>query len=42
MNIAKGDYIIIPKGVIWQLDIHEKTHILVIESKEPVTTPSRY
>ena len=42
MNIAKGDYIIIPKGVIWQLDIHEKTHILVIESKEPVTTPGRY
>ena len=42
MNIAKGDYIIIPKGVIWQLDIHEKTHILVIESKEPITTPVRY
>ena len=30
------------RRIAWQLDIHEKTYILVIESKEPVTTPGRY
>ena len=42
MNIKHGDYIIIPKGVSWQIDILETIHALVIESKEPVITPNRY
>tara|TARA_B100000427_G_scaffold301918_1_gene285440 strand:+ start:1514 stop:2677 length:1164 start_codon:yes stop_codon:yes gene_type:complete len=42
MDIKQGDYIIIPKGVIWQIDVYEKIHLLVIESREPVTTPNRY
>ena len=42
MDINQGDYIIIPKGVIWQLDIYETIHALAIESRDPVTTPNRY
>ena len=42
INIEKGDYIIIPKGVIWQIEVKEKIHSLVIESRGPVTSPDRY
>ena len=37
-----GDYIVIPRGVIWQLNIDEKTKILVVESSDPVETPAKY
>lgn len=40
---VKGyDYIIIPKGAIWSLDIQDKIEFLVIESKGPIETPSKY
>ena len=42
LDINQGDYIVIPKGVTWQIKINEKTHFLIIESKDPVSTPSRY
>ena len=36
------DYIIIPKGVIWNLEIQDKIEFLVVESKGPIETPSKY
>ena len=38
----EGDYIIIPRGVIWQLIQDETTKLLVIESTCPIETPSKY
>ena len=37
-----GDYIVIPRGVIWKIEIAKPMKILVIESHEPVETPERY
>ncbi len=37
-----GDYIVIPRGVIWQLNIQSNCKILVIEGSGPIETPNRY
>jgi len=37
-----GDYIVIPRGVIWQMDISDECRILVIEASRPIETPTRY
>lgn len=38
-----GDYLIIPKGVIYQMDFDtEDNRILYVESFEPIFTPKRY
>ena len=42
LEIKKGDYLVIPRGVTWQFQIREKMHLLIIESKAPVSTPNRY
>ena len=42
LSIKMGDYIIIPRGVIWQLTIDNDMRCLVIESKSPIETPRRY
>tara|TARA_Y100000590_G_scaffold410652_1_gene503923 strand:- start:532 stop:1680 length:1149 start_codon:yes stop_codon:yes gene_type:complete len=42
MKIKSGDYIVIPKGVIWHIEIFEILHILVVESNGAITTPSKY
>ena len=42
IKIKSGDYIVIPRGVIWQMEIFETMHILVIESNGPIETPSKY
>ena len=41
-DIAFGDYIVIPRGVIWKIKINSPLKILVIESTEPIETPERY
>ena len=38
----KGDYIVIPRGVIWKLENDENTKLLVIESKDPIEAPNKY
>ena len=38
----EGDYVVIPRGVIWNLSPDEKTKILAVESLHPIETPSRY
>lgn len=37
-----GDYLVVPRGVIYKLLVEEKSHLLVVESRGPVETPSRY
>jgi homogentisate 1,2-dioxygenase len=42
LNVAAGDYVVIPRGVIWQLDVEENMKHFIIETSGPVETPSRY
>jgi homogentisate 1,2-dioxygenase len=38
-----GDYLLIPRGVIYQIHFHtEKNRLLIVESFSPVRTPKRY
>ncbi len=37
-----GDYIVIPRGVIWKLKQLTTCKLLVVESKSPVETPKQY
>ena len=38
-----GDYIVIPRGTVYQLKfVSEDNHLLIIESHSPVRTPRRY
>jgi len=41
-QVKPGDYIVIPRGVIWQLEVNNDIRCLVIESKSPIETPNRY
>ena len=41
-DIVYGDYVVIPRGVIWKMKINSPLKVLVIESKEPIETPERY
>jgi len=42
MKITSGDYLVIPRGVIWQIDVSKTLNIFVLESKGPIETPRRY
>ena len=42
LKYEKGDYIIIPKGVIYKMDVSEKTHALIVESVSSIETPKKY
>ena len=42
LTFGFGDYIIIPRGVIWQIDVDDECKMLVIEANRPIETPSRY
>ena len=42
MKLKSGDYLLIPRGVIWQIDVKEDMRILVTESSSPIETPTRY
>jgi len=42
LSYSSGDYIVIPRGVIWKCNNSEKTKILVVESKYPIETPNQY
>ena len=38
-----GDYLVIPRGVIYQIDFNDKNNrLFIVESKSPVYTPKRY
>jgi len=40
--IKSGDYVVLPRGIIWQMNLKGTIRMLVIESTEPVETPDRY
>ena len=40
--LKTGDYVIIPRGVIWQIDILDPMRVLILESRAAVETPKRY
>ena len=42
LKLNKGDYVIIPSGVIWNLEVNSTINLLIVESKGSIETPSRY
>ena len=42
LKVQKGDYIVIPSGVIWKLLINNDLQILIIESSTAIETPKKY
>jgi homogentisate 1,2-dioxygenase len=42
MELKSGDYLLIPRGVIWQIEVKQSIRILVIETSGPIETPTRY
>tara|TARA_A100001037_G_C15153065_1_gene640961 strand:+ start:5199 stop:6347 length:1149 start_codon:yes stop_codon:yes gene_type:complete len=42
MELKPGDYLVIPRGVIWKINVTNEMHILIAESAGPVETPARY
>ena len=42
LDFKSGDYIIIPRGIIWQLAPEGAVKLLVIESAGAIETPNRY
>ena len=42
MNIVPGDYLVIPKGIIWRMDVKENLSCLVVETRAPIETPKNY
>ena len=42
MEVKKYDYVVIPKGVIWKMDLDSDIEFLAIETKNPIETPSKY
>ena len=42
LNLIPGDYLVIPKGVIWKIDVEENLSCLLIESSSPIEVPGRY
>ena len=42
IDLKSGDYLVIPRGVIWEIHNHAQMKILIIESSAPIETPKRY
>jgi len=42
INLKSGDYLVIPRGVIWEIHVEINMKVLAIESSTPVETPERY
>ena len=43
IDFEYGDYLVIPRGVIYQIDFYdENNRLFIVESKSPVYTPKRY
>ena len=43
INFAYGDYLVIPRGTIYQLQLNDSSnHLLIVESFSPIRYPSRY
>ena len=43
INFSYGDYLVIPRGVIYQIDFDTSDNrLFIVESKSPIYTPKRY
>ncbi|MFK7809625.1 MAG: homogentisate 1,2-dioxygenase [Saprospiraceae bacterium] len=43
LRFEYGDYLVIPRGTIYQMDFDdEKNRLFIVESSSPITTPNRY
>ena len=42
LNFKSGDYIILPRGIIFKFNISESVKLLSIQSKYPLETPNKY
>ena len=42
MALTPGDYVVIPRGVIWQIDVAQDMRMIITESSGPIETPTRY
>jgi len=43
INFKYGDYLVIPRGIIYQIEFNDNDNrLFIIESKSPVYTPKRY
>lgn len=43
IEFGYGDYLIIPRGTIYQMAFHdEQNRLFIVESSSPITTPKRY
>lgn len=42
LHCVEGDYLIIPRGIIWQLEVDQPLRLLVLETRGPLETPERY
>ena len=42
LKLIKGDYVVIPRGVIWQMTVQEPMRQFIIETKGPIETPVKY
>lgn len=43
IDFKYGDYVVIPRGMIYQIDfITEENRLFIVESKSPIYTPKRY
>ena len=42
LEYKEGDYIVIPRGVVWKAKLGKKTKLLVVESKSAIETPKKY
>ena len=42
ITYKNGDYLVIPRGIIWKMIVSKDSKILIIESVAPIETPSKY
>ncbi|MDN3643473.1 homogentisate 1,2-dioxygenase [Lutimonas halocynthiae] len=43
IDFSYGDYLVVPRGVIYQIDFETKVNrLFIVESKSPIYTPKRY
>ena len=42
LELIKGDYVVIPRGVIWQMTVQKTMRQFIIETNGPIETPTKY
>lgn len=42
LDFGPGDYVVIPRGVTWQMIVDAEVRLLITETRGPIETPDRY